>query len=334
MIRNIGLDLLKILGCFAVVVLHVAGRSGYLLNSTLYYASSFAVPMFFMVNGNLLLNRNSLEYKYVIKKILNILLLVFSWNILLCIVKLIWKHKFNNPLFLTAENFIQKNYFWQFWFFGSLLLIYFILPIIYKYFKDNKNSIFITVFFIIISLLIDFTSIFRSITGNSIIQIHIIQTFRLWTWLSYFLLGGLIGKNKIKDLLKKYINKYINMFMFIFMTIIVIIYQYNMAKYVYKIQYAEYFYDNIFTFVWLISLFLLLYRLDYLKLKNNIINTISNNIMGIYIIHVTIIKIFTHFYKFESSLENILLIILVFMASFIVSFFINRFPLINILTKI
>lgn len=59
--RDVGLDLLKILGCFAVITLHVGGSSTDLLNLALYYMASCAVPIFFMVNGNLLLNKHSLN---------------------------------------------------------------------------------------------------------------------------------------------------------------------------------------------------------------------------------------------------------------------------------
>lgn len=332
--RNIGLDSLKVLGCFAVVILHVSDRSSDLLNLFLYYMASCAVPIFFMVNGNLLLNKDKLDYNYVFKKILNIFNIVFLWNLVLFGIKVLIKHEFTNPLYITMENFLQKEYFWQFWFFGGLIIIYLVLPIIYKYYKSLKGAIIITGTCIVISLFIDLASIFRANLGYSIIQVHVIQTFRIWTWLSYFLIGGLIRKSNIEDFLKRNITLGNNIIIVITMTIGTILYQYNMAKYIYKIKYAEYFYDNILTFIWVSSLFLLLYRLNYSNLKSNIIYGIGNNIMGIYIIHVTMIKIITHFYGFQSSFENIFLIFLVFMSSLILASFINMIPIINRLVRI
>lgn len=332
--RNVGLDLLKILACFAVVAAHVTIDSSDLLNVVLYYMSGCAVQIFFMVNGNLLLNKRSIDYNYVIKKILNILFVVFSWNVLLGGSKLITKHEFANPIVTSMQNLIQDDYFWQFWFLGSLILIYLILPIIHKHFKSTKVALFMTGFCILISVLIDLTSVFRATLGYSIIQIHVIQTFRIWTWMAYFLLGGLLGKTNIKDLLKRKITLSRNVIMVVCMVISVVLYQYNIGRYIYKIRSLEYFYDNIIIFVWVFSLFILLYRLDYSKVKYNIISIVSNNIMGVYIIHVTIINKLVYHYGFESSLGNILLILIVFISSLTLSIIISKIPIINRLVKL
>lgn len=337
--RNISLDLLKVLACFAVVVLHTAGiiatkNNGYTINNSIYYIAGFAVPVFFMVNGNLLLNKSTMSYKYIIKKIFNILLVVLSWNILIFFPKLAIKNKIANPFYMALNNLIQKDYFFQFWFFGALILIYLVLPILHKYFNNLKTALLITGTFIIISLAIDILSLVRSFSGNSIVQINIIQTFRLWTWFAYYLLGGLLGKRQFKDYVFRHISPLVNRIIVTIMIIITNIYQYNVGRYLYKTPYAEYFYDNIFTFILNVSLFILVYRIDLSKYKGNTIELISNNAMGIYIIHITIIKIMTHFYKFNTPITNICLIFIVFIVSLIVSMIISKLPLVNKLVKI
>jgi surface polysaccharide O-acyltransferase-like enzyme len=339
--RNIGLDLLKSIACISVVILHVAGiiatnDNNYTINHTLYYTATIAVPIFFMVNGYLLLNKKNLNYKYIIKKISNILLVIFAWNIIIFLGDMVIKKKISNPFYLSLENLMQKDYFWQFWFFGALIIIYIFLPIIYRYFNSNyKNALLITSIFIIISFGIDLLSLIRSIKGFSIIQINVIQTFRIWTWFSYYLLGGLIGKTEIKSFILKKINFKVNLILVIIMTVIVNIYEYTVSINVYHNPYAEFFYDNIFVFIWIISLFALIYRQDFSKNKyKSIIEFISNNSMGVYILHVTTIRVITHFYEFNKPISNICLIFIVFISTLIVSAIIAKLPVINKLVKL
>lgn len=337
--RNIGLDILKISACFSVIILHVTGiiantDTKYTINHTLYYIAVFAVPIFFMVNGCLLLNKNNIDYKYVIKKIINILLVVLSWNMLIFLAELIIKRKIINPFYMLFNNFIEKDYFWQFWFLGALILIYLVLPMIHKCFGKTKSAIIITGIFVLISLIIDFLSLIRSFNEQSILQIHVIQTFRVWTWLAYYLLGGLLGKIEVREYIISKISKKINIMMLIISLIVISLYQYNIGHYFYNTLYSEYFYDNIFTYVYIISLFFVIYRQNFKIKHTKPINLVSNNIMGIYIVHVTIIKGFTHFYKFNTSIPNIVFIFIVFICSFILTFIISQIPLVNRLIKV
>lgn len=334
--RNVSIDILKTLSCFAVVVLHVTAiivshSKTYTISHTLYYISGFAVPMFFMANGYLLLNKEHINYKYIIKKISNIILLVFLWNVIIFLGKIILKKEIVNPFYMIFENFLQQGYFSQFWFFGALLIIYLFLPIIHKFFRNYKASIIITGIFILISLNIDLISLIRSINDNSIIQVHVIQTFRIWTWFSYFLLGGLIGKEKIKEFIIKNISITINIITFLLSIIVISIYQYNVGL-LYKNHHAEFFYDNIFMFIYVISLFILIYRQNFNKY--NSIDTISNNTMGIYIVHTTIIKSFTHFYKFDTSLSNMVFIFIVFIGSSLLTLIMSKIPIVKRLVKL
>jgi surface polysaccharide O-acyltransferase-like enzyme len=247
------------------------------------------------------------------------------------LAKLIIKRKITNPFYTSFKNLIQQDYFWQFWFFGTMIIIYLILPILYKYFNDYKTAIILTVTFIAISLTIDLLNLIRSFNGYSIIQLHIIQTFRLWTWFAYFLLGGLLGKEKVKNFFLNHINNITNWCILSASIIIISIYQYNVGI-LYKKSNLEYFYDNIFTFIYSISLFILIYRQNFKQ--NKIIKIMSNNIMGIYIVHVTVIKIFTHFYKFNTPILNISFIFIVFICSLILTLVISKIPLFNRLIKI
>lgn len=178
-------------------------------------------------------------------------------------------------------------------------------------------------------------SLLRSLNGYSIVQIHIRQTFRIWTWLSYYLVGGILGKEETRKYILKNISCKINFIIFIIMTFIAEIYQYNIAKYFYNDFHAEYFYDNIFMFIWILSLFILIYRQNYYNTKfKPIIEFISDNSIGVYILHVSVIKVLLHFYKFDTPITNICLIIMVFVGTIIIAAIMKKLPLANRLLKI
>jgi surface polysaccharide O-acyltransferase-like enzyme len=340
--RNLQLEILKIMACFAVVILHVTGiitfrmEAGYQISHTLYYAAGFAVPIFFMVNGFLMLNKEKVTYAYIIKKVLNILLVVFAWNIILFLIVLKSSGRVINPFGATLNSLIQRNYFWQFWFFGALIIMYAVLPILHKLYTNNKYAVVITGIFIVFCLVVDGLSIFRSINRKAILQVQVIQTYRLWTWFAYYLLGGLLGKRKIREYILNKITKRVNLLIFMISLLIISVYQYNMAHNYYRVISVEFFYDNIFTFIWNISLFLLIYRTN---IKNStsisrFIGLISDKIMGVYIVHVTVINFATHFYRFDTQITNTIFIFVVAVISLILTLIISKIPVANRLIKV
>ena len=55
--RDIGIDVLRLVACCAVVGLHTFTKGLTDVSTVAYYASSFAIPVFFMASGAFLLNR-------------------------------------------------------------------------------------------------------------------------------------------------------------------------------------------------------------------------------------------------------------------------------------
>ena len=154
--RNLGLDLLKIFSCIGVVTLH-STMSGfnleqYNISAYLYYLGTYAIPLFFMLNGYFLLNKKILSYRYVLNKIVGILTVVSAWNILIWLIR--WD--FNvNLLRKIIGSLVQKGYFYQFWFFGSLIIIYLTLPIIKKVLEKDYSYSVVLLFLMVIGIIIE-----------------------------------------------------------------------------------------------------------------------------------------------------------------------------------
>lgn len=84
-IRNINLDLLKVLACVGVVLLHTTmggfkETGSWNLLAYLYYLGTYSIPLFFMINGYLLLGKREITYLYILQKVKWILITVSSWT--------------------------------------------------------------------------------------------------------------------------------------------------------------------------------------------------------------------------------------------------------------
>ena len=236
--RNLGLDLLKIFSCIGVVVLH-STRPGfnlenYNISAYLYYLATYAIPLFFMLNGYFLLNKKKLPYSYVFNKIRGILTIVFVWNMLIWVIK----RDFNvNPLMKIIGSLVQKGYAYQFWFFGSLIIIYLTLPIVKKLLEKDYSYSVILLILIVIGIVIEMINTF---IFHKPLQQYVPQTFRLWTWFFYYILGGYLGKINIQEIKLTKLIKISFSIIFIISPILL----FYLAKNVYHDAPAEYFYDS------------------------------------------------------------------------------------------
>lgn len=183
-----------------VVGLH-SGTSFYIgdLDINRYYKLTIcgtAIPLFFTVSGYLLLGRKNIDWHYSIKKIWGIVRFVFVvcwiyWLIMLIITQEPhWDKLYKDPL----GAFLMGGAFWQFWYFGAMNLIYILYPflnIIYN--KRQKIFAFIFTLIVVICTIIHMINIFTPETFEE----RIPQSLRIWNWLMYFCLGGIIKKYNI-----------------------------------------------------------------------------------------------------------------------------------------
>ena len=161
-VRNINLDLLKVLACVGVVLLHTTmggfkDTGSWNLLTYLYYLGTYSIPLFFMVNGYLLLGKREITSHYILQKVKWILITVSSWNIIVWL----FKRDFTvNPIKKIVGSLIQKGYFFQFWFFGALILIYLCLPILSKFLNSKRRYLYILALLIVIGFIVELANIF------------------------------------------------------------------------------------------------------------------------------------------------------------------------------
>lgn len=324
---NLGLENLKIVLCMLVVVLHTSIYAYELdIFAYLYYLGTIAIPLFFMLNGYFLLGKNfnniKEAYQYIFKKIVSIIYIVVFWNLLLYIVNL----NFDENVFENIiKSLLQKGKLGHFWFFGSLIIIYITYPFLLKISK-SKGSGFIL---IVIGLFSEGINILNFFVDKLPLQSNVVQTFRLWTWLFYFLLGGYIfTRTKGEKIQIKNIYKY--------MLVVVILLMPLLIKYISNIKfntvYAEYFYD--FALIKIIAIVVFLFFLGYVPKRENSILRISSATGGIYVIHILVIKVLNKILPENTFLGNLSLIVLTFVISFFIVDIVSRFKKIRFIFKI
>lgn len=334
--RNYNIDLLKILACLAVVCMHTIHNTISVVNLVICYTCTFAIPVFFSSSGFILLHRKEATYRYSLKKVLHIIRITFIWSFLVEFLVLIAKALLGKNLSvvsfisnITYKPYIQGGNMWQFWYLGALAIVYMILPLLYGIIKGSwKKWLCVWIIFCIICLAFQTASIY----AGEPVQKDIIQTFRLWTWIQYFLAGG--GISYIISLLSERISIKLHGIIFAVWTIIAAAFQAYCGSFVIHDTHPEFYYDDVIVIIWVVLLmsFILQIKLNDTVVK--IVEFLSPLIMGVYIIHPLINRVCLHFLTIDTVVGAILYSIFIMAVSFSGTYIIYRLPFGKHLIKI
>lgn len=269
--RNLNLDLIKLTAMFGVMCLHSQMRfMDYPIAHFLYVTAAVSIPLFFMTSGYLLLGKDNIDYKYSVKKIIGILRFVAIMTVLFYLLSGI-RHgeSFINA---TLGSLIQRGQLGIFWYFGAMVIIYACLPCLsYLYKRKFKVFIFVTVGLFFISS----TIFVLNFTSGIHIEQNTIQTFRLWNWLFYFCLGGLI----------KYYSFNESVFAIVILIILNYLFQIKTVDFMGN-NLCEYYYPSIL--VMLLSVFIFQY-IRSMKISLGFINCGGKLFLPCYTIHSYVI---------------------------------------------
>ena len=330
--RDINIDFLKIIACIAVIGLHTLQKDLSTANALMHYFCGFAIPVFFFSTGYILLQRKALTFKYCLKKCLNIVRVVVIWNVgvNLCIMclKILLGKGFDFISFLqdiSYRPFIQKGRMWQFWYLGAMIILYLLLPLIHRAAYGDKKWKRFWGIFALTCVCIQAVSFCM----NTPIQKNVIQTFRVWTWIQYFSIGGFCLFAHIID--KITVKQHI--FILIIWSAINVVYQYLVGSFVLHNTYAEYVYDSFFEIVWIILIVSLVIRAD-LSVMGKYIEILSPLTMGVFIIHPLINTVCVHFITIDSVLISFAYFILITVLSFAATYILSKLPFSKYLLKI
>lgn len=307
--KDINLDLLKVIACVGVVLLHTEmggfkETGSWNFSTYLYYLGT---------------------YSYILQKVKYILITVLSWTFIVWL----FKRDFSvNPIKKLIGSLVQKGYFFQFWFFGALILIYICLPVLKQFLNSKRSYLYFLSVLLVIGLIFELTNIVLQMP----IQTYVIQTFRLWTWLFYYILGGFISqfdKNTIKNGFKRWMKVIAVLLLLVSPFILFFI-----AKTTYHNFFAEYFYDILLVKVVSVGIFLTIFSIVLNENSNKWIIFLSNQTMGIFIIHTYIMKVWEKLFGFNFIGSYLLFAIFTLSVSFIIVGMLMKIPYFNRIVKL
>ena len=325
-----GIDLLKVMACIGVVCLHTVNGSIGIVNRIVTLVCSMSIPIFFMCSGYVAFLKANISYEYAAKKIIKILAVCFSWEIMHAIAYFLYYHKMRNFIESFFLDFLQKGLFFHFWFFGSLIILYLLLPSLRRMErKSPRLYIGILLFLGGVCICIDGISI---VAGRQV-SLSIIQTFRLWQWLFYYMLGGFVATHngKSSEWLCKYGGMCVAMALFV-----LVAWQWIVGTYCFGKIMIEGFYGSLPTITATIFVFLYLYQVKLNDVMISAIKMATSCIMGIYIVHPFVLSVIVHFIPLFETNGNLNLIywMITLLASSIIVWIIGKTPIISKLIKI
>lgn len=331
--RNYNVDLLKLTACIAVIGLHTMQRDISVINALLYYLCGFAIPVFFLSSGFILLNRKELSFKYPLRKTFDILRVVALWHILYGLIRPI-KHIVEHDakaldvfdIFRSIfKSLLQKGGIYQMWFMGALIIVYWAAPFIQRAVHNGKWK-YLWGGLVCVGLMIQIASM---VIGCPL-QKYVIQTFRVWTWLQYFTLGG--GISYISSRISRRLSAKRHALILILWSLFAAVWQFFMGRFVIQNMAAEFFYDDAVIIVWVILLFTLIEKIHLSRRTEGVLEKLAPLTMGVYIIHTTVIGAI-HL-NINSPLIALARFAAVTVVSFAAVFVISKTPLKKYLLKV
>lgn len=332
--RNIGYDIIRIIAIFFVVANHsnattlpiVQGTMNWYIVLVFQIVCVVAVPLFFMVSGALLLDKEKAVsvgelYKSRIPKQA---IPFIVWSTIYVLARMaIGKIPFTLE---TFTSLIHTPAYYQFWFMYTLLAIYMLLPILQTLISnsDKKKTEYILILWVVFSVVIPVAS--RFIPGFKISE-HV-DLVLCEGYVGYFILGHYLSKYK-KD-----VKSSTSLLLWFFGTIATIICA--IGEYIYSTKtgdpYHGYFYQATVVpgiVIATVGIFLFFGNREY-KLKEksiNLIQRLSAHSIGIYYIHMLVLTALN--YIFPAQI-NILFVIgevaTVYVVSLLITEIISLIP--------
>ncbi|CAM4307038.1 acyltransferase [Flavobacterium terrigena] len=313
---NFGISILRILATLSVIMIHVSGplvvEIGKISNSDWHAAnfydsiSRYAVPVFFMISGSLLLGRQS-EIKDFLKNRLGKIIPPFLfWSLFYSLTN---RFVFTNEAFditkIVKDVFYGSEY--HLWFVYSLIGIYLITPIFQKWIAFSKKedvSYFLIVWVFTLLLAIPGVNIYFPKINLSYFS----------GFLGYFILGYYL-KNYVKS------NKIISLSLILIGVFITIFGTYYFSFK--NNKFFDHFYDyiSINTLLVSVGVFLLFSKIENINEKAKpIIARLDACSFGIFLIHPFVLTIFAILGMSAFFINPILGILIISLACFSLSF--------------
>lgn len=323
------IDTLKFLAILGIIIIHASyiGEKSLIFNISIMNVQQFvrwAVPIFLMVSGALLLNKD-IELDIFLKNRLT--RIIYPWIFFTCFI------------FLIGLNFEGETIFTTYWYSLLIIGVYLVIPIINK-FIQNANSKEMNYYVLLIIVASLFNQTFRMLNLRYSLDI----IFFLCP-ISYLILGYYLFNKEFK--LKSSYIIYISIFVFIFTSLVKVVWVGNFyMDYTYTVR--SYVDLGIFEILQSASVFLIIKHIYckknrglLLKIRNfletdhmnQFITSVSRSSYGMYLtqnlfINKTLLPLLSTWSltRKEVCLAILIVSISVFIISWIITLIFSRIP--------
>lgn len=251
--REIYLDGIKTFALLMVFALHT--QRGVEVtdpchNAVLFYAARCCMPLFFMVNGALMLRKETFTIDYFRKKLFGILRILVIWSVVTGLYYLLFHQAgLMQSVKEGLKSMLAYHHVNNLWFFITFALIYALLIPCLPLIKSRLKPLLIGLG--AVCLLVDLGSLLSIANGGFFLQEAVNQRLRLWTWLFYFCLGYYLATLDVTRLRARSV-----FILGVVMTIICTVYQYVLCYIVTGQIESNYVYDSPLIMLWSAALFL------------------------------------------------------------------------------
>ncbi len=363
------LDILKLVAVYLVIFYHSSPTMAeFSAKPQTYYKyfvyflhglASIAVPTFFLVNGFLLLNKTLHLQKHLLKTFrIYILTLVWSVITVTALIK-IEGDRYSLSEFIKAVLFLKLYVNNHLWFLFSLVSVYILFPVVKVAFDAPDRNI------ILWALVVVFVSSFGNLFGNWCLNIlyvlighpiDIIEAGKIkehlplssqliiqfsgyyWVWV-YFIIGGLLGRRNdwyanfatsLPQLSSVFLISLTGLFLY------GVIVSPSLGGTMFDNGWDGYY--SIPCLLMTLSMFLAARRVPHMDGRaGEFIASIGTNTLGIYFIHLLVIKL-SNPYVYEISSSSITMHLLyslfILIFSWIMAVVLRQIPLANYLVKL
>lgn len=307
--REYAFDLLRIISMFMVIVIHVSNvysRHFAVIASDDYLASLIynticrvSVPIFFMISGALLLDRNFDKQKYR-KRITHIITLIIVWDI----IYLVWEYFFSGITRDHLYRLLWEPYRKHLWFLYTIVVLYILQPIMKWILAKSPKIVKI------ILLMIWF-----SISFCSVINPRLVSRLSIIIYIGYFIIGKYLYDWIKTKSFKKYTIVEVIIMIICFGMSIYLNYKTSISKNAfYNLYFAYKTPFIVFSSLALFTLVITHYQKEKVEKEIEILSDVS---LGVYLIHGIFLDIIKRFPILEmKALFSIpLLALIIFIVS-------------------
>lgn len=352
--RVIYLDIVRILACFLVVLVHVsaqhifdnpANTSEFITHASYNCLAFSGVSLYIMISGALMLNsKKEITVNAAIRKTLHMYFLYFAWKLIYDIFNLILKRdsvdlKVIKDIFIDV---ISGRGYYHLWFLPTIAIIYLFLPMIKKSLENDKIVCqYYLILFFILNIIVETVYNFKFKYKYILVDFLSYNNFYLFTgYIGYFILGHYL--NKFCNEIKKPVRIVLYITSICLIPIAGIINSYiSVRDSELKVPMNNPF--SVFSFIITVSIFIFIKNLKFdEKLANKekvikVISLLSLMTLGIYLIHPMIIMLVENLglnsLLFIPALSIPLIMIIDTVITGIIVFILIKIPIINKLIK-